>query len=194
QEADFRTENTADFVAYGDQVAGPEGATVKADIGFRNEGPAWIGHIRSGEDVATVDFTVPQGASVIAKPERCRAVTADGKYREDQTSPAPRYTCDTSMTVRDGSGLDLPFELRVDRAVVGASGAVTVRNTWLQNPALPFDPKPANNTAYLVLNGEGDGSGGATAGGDGGSGEPSTPPTSAPDPGKSPSGTPGPSA
>lgn len=141
QDADFRTENTADFVAYGDQVAGPEGATVKADIGFRNEGPAWIGHIRSGEDVATVDFTVPQGASVIAKPDRCRAVTADGKYREDQTSPAPRYVCNTSMTVRDGSGLDLPFELRVDKAMVGASGAVTVRNTWLQNPKLPFDPK-----------------------------------------------------
>ncbi|MFD4174070.1 peptidase [Streptomyces anulatus] len=195
QDADFRTENTADFVAYGDQVAGPEGATVKADIGFRNEGPAWIGHIRSGEDVATVDFTVPQGASVTAKPERCRAVTADGKYREDQTSPAPRYVCNTSMTVRDGSGLDLPFELRVDKAMVGASGAVTVRNTWLQNPKLPFDPKPANNTAYLVLNGEGgSGSGGTTGGGDGGSGEPSTPPTSAPDPEKSPSDAPGSSA
>ncbi|WP_030579681.1 hypothetical protein [Streptomyces anulatus] len=196
QEADFRTENTADFVAYGDQVAGPEGSTVKADIGFRNEGPAWIGHIRSGEDVATVDFTVPQGASVTSKPERCRAVTADGKYREDQNSPAPRYVCNTSMTVRDGAGLDLPFELRVDKAMVGASGAVTVRSTWLQNPKLPFDPKPANNTAYLILNGEGDGSdsGGATEGGDGGSGEPSTPPDSAPGPEESPSGTPGPSA
>ncbi|MER6597679.1 peptidase [Streptomyces sp. CS149] len=195
QDVDFRTKNTADFVAYGDDVAGAEGSFVKADIGFRNEGPAWIGHIRSGEDVATVDFTVPQGASVTSKPERCRAVTADGKYREDQTSPAPRYVCNTSMTVRDGSGLDLPFELRVDKAMVGASGAVTVRNTWLQNPKLPFDPKPGNNTAYLILNGEGDGdgsdSGGATEGGDGGSGEPSTPPTSSPDPEESESGTSG---
>ncbi|SCE17431.1 hypothetical protein GA0115253_103314 [Streptomyces sp. Termitarium-T10T-6] len=193
QDVDFRTKNTADFVAYGDDVAGAEGSFVKADIGFRNEGPAWIGHIRSGEDVATVDFTVPQGASVTSKPERCRAVTADGKYREDQTSPAPRYVCNTSMTVRDGSGLDLPFELRVDKAMVGASGAVTVRNIWLQNPGLPFDPKPGNNTAYLVLNGEGDGSdsGGATEGGDGGSGEPSTPPTSSPDPEESESGTSG---
>ncbi|WP_282688481.1 MULTISPECIES: peptidase [unclassified Streptomyces] len=195
QDVDFRTKNTADFVAYGDDVAGAEGSFVKADIGFRNEGPAWIGHIRSGEDVATVDFTVPRGASVTSKPERCRAVTADGKYREDQTSPAPRYVCNTSMTVRDGSGLDLPFELRVDKAMVGASGAVTVRNTWLQNPKLPFDPKPGNNTAYLVLNGEGDGdgsdSGGATEGGDGGSGEPSTPPTSSPDPEESESGTSG---
>ncbi len=50
-----------------------------------------IGHIRSGEDVATVDFTVPGAPRLTSKPERCRAVTADGKYREDQTSPAPRY-------------------------------------------------------------------------------------------------------
>ncbi|MFH8372964.1 peptidase [Streptomyces cyaneofuscatus] len=195
QEADFRTENTADFVAYGDKVAGPEGSTVKADIGFRNEGPAWIGYIRSGEDVATVDFTVPQGTTVTARPDRCRAVTADGTYREDQKSPAPRYVCNTSMTVRDGAGLDLPFELRIDKAMVGAGGEVTVRNTRLRDPKLPFDPKPANNTAYLIVNGEGEGadSGGTTGGTDGGSGEPSTPPTSAPDPSESPSGTTGPS-
>lgn len=203
QEADFRTENTADFVAYGDKVAGPEGSTVKADIGFRNEGPAWIGYIRSGETVATIDFTVPQGTTVTAKPDRCRAVTAAGGYREDQKSPAPRYVCNTSMTVRDGAGLDLPFELRIDQAMVGAGGEVTVRNTWLQDPKLPFDPKPANNTAYLIVNGEGEGpdSGGTTdgtdGGNDGGSGEPSTPPTSAPapdsdpEPAESPSGTSG---
>ncbi|MEU6956558.1 peptidase [Streptomyces sp. NPDC045714] len=192
QEADFRTKNTADFVAYGDEASGAAGTTVEADIGFRNEGPAWIGHLRSGEPVATLDFTVPQGASVTAKPDRCRAVTADGKYRADQKSPAPRYVCDTSMTVWDGADLGLPFELRIDRALIGASGEVTVRNTRQQNPALPFDPKPANNTAFLVLNGEGGGSdsGGTT----GGSGEPSTPPTSAPDPEQSPSGSSGPSA
>ncbi|MFC9478744.1 peptidase [Streptomyces griseus] len=195
-EADFRTTNTADFVAYGDKVAGAEGSTVKAEIGFRNEGPAWIGYIRSGEAVATLDFTVPQGATVTAKPDLCRAVTADGGYLEDQTSPAPRYTCTTTAIVKDDGGLDLPFELRIDKGMVGAEGAVTVRSPWLQDPKLPFDPKPANNTAYLILNGEGDGSdsGGATAGGDGGSGEPSTPPTSAPDPAESPSGTSGPSA
>ncbi|CAM5573595.1 peptidase [Streptomyces sp. JUS-F4] len=195
-EADFRTKNTADFVAYGDKVAGAEGSTVKAEIGFRNEGPAWIGYIRSDEAVATLDFTVPQGATVTAKPDLCRAVTADGGYLEDQKSPAPRYTCTTTAIVKDGGGLDLPFELRIDKGMVGAEGAVTVRSPWLQDPKLPFDPKPANNTAYLILNGEGDGSdsGGATAGGDGGSGEPSTPPTSAPDPAESSSGTSGPSA
>lgn len=191
QEADFRTKNTADFAAYGDEASGAAGTTVKADIGFRNEGPAWIGHLRSGEPVTTVDFTVPQGASVTAKPDRCRAVTADGKYREDQRSPAPRYVCDTSMTVWDGADLGLPFELRIDRALIGASGEVTVRGTWPQNPALPFDPEPADNTAFLVLNGERGGDSGGTTGG---AGEPPTPQTSAPDPEESPSGTSGPSA
>ncbi|MDX3376742.1 peptidase [Streptomyces sp. ME02-6991-2A] len=196
-EADFRTKNTADFVAYGDKVAGAEGSTVTADIGFRNEGPAWVSYLRSGENVATLDFTVPPGTTVTAKPDRCRAVTAGGGYREDQKSPAPRYICDTSMTVKDGAGLDLPFELRIDRSTVGAEGAVTIRSPWLQEPRLAFDPKPANNTAYVIVNGEGEGgdSGSTTGGTDGGSGEPSTPPTSAPgpDPSESASGTTGPS-
>ncbi|WP_415958232.1 peptidase [Streptomyces sp. 021-4] len=196
-EADFRTKNTADFVAYGDKVAGAEGSTVTADIGFRNDGPAWVSYLRSGENVATLDFTVPPGTTVTAKPDRCRAVTAAGGYREDQKSPAPRYVCDASPTVLDDGGLDLPFELRIDRSAVGAEGAVTIRGPWLQDPKLPFDPKPANNTAYLIVNGEGEGSGsgGTTGGTDGGSGEPSTPPTSAPAPdsSESPSGTTGPS-
>ncbi|MFE9457275.1 peptidase [Streptomyces californicus] len=179
READFRTENTADFAAYGDRVSGARGATVTADVGFRNDGPAWIGHLRSGEDVAVVDFTVPRGASVVAKPDRCRAVTATGEYREDQRSPAPRYLCPTSPAVHDGEGLDLPFALRIEEVLIGAEGEVTVRAPSARNPALPFDPAPANNTARLVLNA-----------GDGGPGAPSAPPTPAPDPDRGPSGAP----
>ncbi|CAM5256112.1 hypothetical protein SBADM41S_11191 [Streptomyces badius] len=58
----------------------------------------------------------------------------DSYHGGPEEPPAPRYVFNTSMTVRDKAGLDLPFELRVDKAMVGASGAVTVRNTWLQNP------------------------------------------------------------
>ncbi len=183
READFRTENTADFAAYGDRVSGARGATVTADVGFHNVGPAWIGHLRSGEDVAVVDFTVPRGASVVAKPDRCRAVTAAGEYREDQRSPAPRYLCPTSPAVHDGEGLDLPFALRIEEVLIGAEGEVTVRAPSARNPALPFDPAPANNTARLVLNAGDDGDGG-----------PSTPPTSDPGPDASPSGAPATSA
>ncbi|CAM5579101.1 peptidase [Streptomyces californicus] len=85
--------------------------------------PAWIGHLRSGEDVAVVDFTVPRGASVVAKPDRCRAVTAAGEYREDQRNPAPRYLCPTSPAVHDGEGLDLPFALRSEDVLIRAGSA-----------------------------------------------------------------------
>ncbi|MFC9249576.1 peptidase [Streptomyces sp. NPDC057136] len=164
QEVDFRTKNTADFVAYGAEASGAEGDTVKATIGFRNEGPAWIGYIRSGEAVATLDLTVPEGAAVTGKPDSCRGVTAEGKYREQQLG-APRYVCDTGMTVRDGADIAQSFDLKITKLVQDASGAVTVRNTRLADAALPFDPKPANNTARLVLNGTGSQDSGGTSDG-----------------------------
>ncbi|MFF6907836.1 peptidase [Streptomyces sp. NPDC012389] len=153
QEADFRTANTADFIAYGDEASGPAGATVTARLGFRNDGPAWIGYLRSGETVAAVDFTVPQGATVTSAPKGCRGVSAEGAYREDRQAPAPRYVCPTPAAVRDGGGLDLAFGLRIDKVLTGAVGRVTVRGPGLQAPGLPFDPKPGNNTARVVLNG-----------------------------------------
>ncbi|MEU0137140.1 peptidase [Streptomyces sp. NPDC006296] len=171
QEADFRTENTANFVAVGGRTGGAVGETVTADLGFRNDGPAWIGYIRSGEPVATFDFTVPEGAEVTARPDSCQGVTAKGTYREDQHA-APRYVCDTSMAVRDGAETRYRFELKITEVVPGARGAVRIRNTWLSDPALPFDPEPADNTAYLVLGGGDSGAGnsggtseGAAAGG-----------------------------
>ncbi|MFJ6431355.1 peptidase [Streptomyces sp. NPDC091416] len=164
QEADFSTANSADFAAYGDTASGLPGSTVGADIGFRNEGPAWIGNLRSGEPVATVDFTVPEGASVSAWPATCRGVTADGRYREQQAG-APRYVCDTSMAVREDAGRALHFDLKIVQAVTGASGAVEVRGTGARDPLLPFDPDRSNNTAALVLNADDAGDPGATAGG-----------------------------
>ncbi|MFJ8770821.1 peptidase [Streptomyces microflavus] len=154
QEAEFRTANTADFMAYGDEVSGAAGATVTARLGFHNDGPAWIGRVRSGGSVAAVDFTVPQGATVTSAPKGCRGVTAEGAYREDRTTPAPRYLCPAPTAVRDGGGLDLSFGLRIDKALIGAAGRVTVRGPGLHEAGLPFDPKPGNNTARVVLNGQ----------------------------------------
>ncbi|MFD8690704.1 peptidase [Streptomyces sp. NPDC059651] len=185
QDVDFQTANSADFAAYGARAEGAAGATVEATVGFRNRGPAWIGYIRSGEDVATVDLTVPAGATVVGKPDSCRGVTADGDYRENQKA-APRYFCSTPMSVREDADFALPFKLKIDKVVAGASGKVTVRNTHLAAPGLPFDPEPANNTASLVLNakdsgaasgGTGSTTGGTTSGGPaatGGAGDGST--------------------
>ncbi|MER7725408.1 peptidase [Streptomyces sp. NPDC096323] len=166
QETDFSTANTADFVAYGDEAVGLQGSTVGVDIGFRNEGPAWIGNPGSGEPFATVDFTVPDGATVTAWPGACRGVTAGGQDRERQAG-APRYVCDTAAAVREDTDFALHFGLRIDRAVTGASGTVEVRNT--RDRPLPFDPDRGNNTAVLVLNAAGAGTSGG-AGDAGGTG------------------------
>ncbi|MEU2245940.1 peptidase [Streptomyces sp. NPDC019224] len=179
QEADFRTANTADFAAYGDQAGGKAGDTVEVTLGFRNRGPAWVGYIRSGEDVATVDFTVPHGSYVVSKPDICRGVTTDGEYRENQEK-APRYFCSTPMSVRKDADFALPFRLKLVSADPGTTGEVVVRHTHLQAPDLPFDPVAANNRAFVELNGEDSGavrgqsgSGGSTAtgGSTGGSGD-----------------------
>ncbi|MEU2820985.1 peptidase [Streptomyces bacillaris] len=174
-EADFRTANTADFVAYGDTASGQAGATVTARVGFRNDGPAWIGHLRSGESVAAVDFTVPQGATVTSAPEGCRGVSAEGTaLPTGWTGPAPRYVCPTPATVRDDGGLDLAFGLRIDKVLLGAVGRVVVRGPELRAAGLPFDPEPGNNTARVVLNGQSGGPSPAPSDGpgDGASGTP----------------------
>ncbi|WP_327709335.1 peptidase [Streptomyces sp. NBC_00464] len=164
QEVDFQTANSADFAAYGARVKGAAGATVEATVGFRNRGPAWVGNLRSGEDVATVDITVPEGATVVDRPESCRGVTADGDYRENQKG-APRYFCSTPMSVSEDADFAFPFKLKIDKVVAGASGKVWVRNIHLGDPGLRFDTKTANNTASLVLNAKDSGSGGSTTGG-----------------------------
>ncbi|MEV6650391.1 peptidase [Streptomyces sp. NPDC051219] len=169
QEFDFLTENTADFAAFGPSLKAAAGETVKAKIGFRNKGPAWVGYIRTGESVATVDFTVPAGAEVTGKPESCRGVTAAGGHREKQLG-APRYVCDTSAVVLEDAKVVLPFELKIEKVVRNATGAVAVRAPYQSRPQLAFDPKPSNDTARLVLNAKdtGTSTGGGSTGGDAG--------------------------
>lgn len=165
QEIDFNTANTADFVADSDSARGLAGSTVEANLSFHNEGPAWIANLRSGDPVATLDFTVPEGASVTEWPDRCRGVTADGEYREEQTG-APRYVCDTAMAFGEDEYFALHFDMKVTKVVAGASGAVVVRNVRLRDPLLPFDPKQENNTSAFVLNADdsGDSAGSGTGG------------------------------
>ncbi|MER7106536.1 peptidase [Streptomyces sp. NPDC000229] len=179
QEFDLHARNTADFAAYGEALVAAAGGTVEATVGFRNSGPAWIARLRSGDPVATVDVTIPAGATVTKKPARCEPRTAKGGYREEPLG-APRYFCDTPIRVLEDEDFALPFELKIDKVVADAKGAVTVRNEFLSRPELAFDPKPANNTAQLVLNPKDTGTdtttGGSTTGGSatGGTGGTST--------------------
>lgn len=153
-EFDFSVKNTADLVAAPTSVKGKAGETVKADLGFRNDGPAWVAYLRSGEDVAMADIVIPAGAKVTKAPKSCRAVTASGDYREQQLG-APRYFCPTSFVIGEKEKFAFPFELKIEKVIADATGSVTV-GSWSPEGAAPlsWDPKNANNKAAFVINGK----------------------------------------
>ncbi|WP_407837652.1 peptidase [Streptomyces sp. DSM 116496] len=153
-EFDFETKNTADLVAAGASLKGKAGETVKADLGFRNSGPAWIAYLRSGEDVAMTDIVIPAGAKVTKVPADCRAATAQGEQREEQLG-APRYFCSTSHVVGEKEKFSYPFELKIEKVVAAATGSVSVGGWAPGGTTQPrWDPNHDNNTAALVLNGK----------------------------------------
>ncbi|MFD9521782.1 peptidase [Streptomyces sp. NPDC059979] len=152
QEFDFATKNTADLVAAPVSLKGKAGETVKADLGFRNKGPAWIAYLRSPEDVARTDIVIPAGARVTKVPAGCKGVNADGSDRE-QALGAPRYFCSTGRVVGEKETFSYPFELKIEKAVTDAKGSVSVgqwtpRGTQGQR----WDPNHANDKASFVIN------------------------------------------
>ncbi|MFJ7271582.1 peptidase [Streptomyces sp. NPDC099050] len=153
-EFDFSVKNTADLVAEPLSVKGKAGETVKAAIGFRNDGPAWVAYLRSGEDVAMADIVIPAGAKVTKAPKACSAVTASGGHREGQLG-APRYFCPTSHVIGEKQKFAFPFELKIEKVIAEATGSVTV-GSWSPNGAAPisWDPKHANDKAAFVINGK----------------------------------------
>ncbi|MFJ7194476.1 MULTISPECIES: hypothetical protein [unclassified Streptomyces] len=149
--AAFTAVNTADFSAQGAQVAGGAGETVTAELGFRNNGPAWIGNLGSGDPVAAVNFTVPEGATVTSVPADCEPRTLSGGYYPQRTG-APRYSCEMPYWALPDTARSLPFKLRIDRVVPDATGRVVLTTGGSSPATFPFDPQPANNTTQLVLN------------------------------------------
>ncbi|MER7537195.1 hypothetical protein ABTX77_20780 [Streptomyces sp. NPDC097704] len=143
--------NTADFAVRGERLTAAAGETVRADVTFRNRGPAWVANLGSGDPVGSVDVTVPQGSTATAVPDACEPRTADGSWWESETrTGAPRYVCQLPMWVAEKQGVTFPFELRVDRVVTGAKGAITLNPPY--GTGFPFDPNALNNKAKLVLN------------------------------------------
>jgi hypothetical protein len=147
-----RVANTSDFSVRGADLTATAGQTVTADLTFRNDGPGWVANLRSGEPVAALHFVVPQGATVTSAPENCHGRTASGDWYEGPGG-APRYECDLPMWIGERQQVSLPFTLRVDTVVPGATGTVTLRDTW--GEARPNDPDTTNNTADVVLNAAG---------------------------------------
>ncbi|MFI5759910.1 hypothetical protein ACIA8F_03095 [Streptomyces sp. NPDC051563] len=151
---DFSVKNTADLVADATSLKGKAGETVRAELGFRNEGPAWIAEFRLGEDVARVDIVIPAGAKVTKVPEHCDAVTADGDPREERLG-APRYFCGTPHVIGERQVVGFPFELKIETFVASATGSVSV-GQWADEGTTPhaWDPNRADNKAVFVINGK----------------------------------------
>ncbi|MFE1961095.1 hypothetical protein [Streptomyces sp. NPDC059479] len=144
--------NTADLKLIGSKVAGAAGETVTASVTVKNRGPAWVASLGAGEPVATVDFTVPRGTTVTAKPEECYALDASGEWQEEQLG-APRYRCTTPVFLHERASYTFPFSLRVDRVVPGARGKAVTLNDRPDLRISDFDPNLANNKAFVVVNG-----------------------------------------
>ncbi|MFF8375317.1 CARDB domain-containing protein [Streptomyces sp. NPDC015661] len=143
--------NTADFAVRGARLTAAAGETVRADVTFRNRGPAWIANLGSGDPVGSVDVTVPQGATATTVPDACEPRTADGGWWESEVrTGAPRYVCRLPIWVAEKQTVTFPFDLRVDTVVTGAKGAITLKPPY--GTGFPFDPNADNNKAKLVLN------------------------------------------
>lgn len=142
--------NTADFAVRGSRVSGAVGETVEAALTFRNKGPGWVGNLGSGDPVALVDFTVPEGVTVTDAPSACQARTLGGGYRSGRLG-APRYVCEMSYWVLENTVRTFRFDLRVDTVVPDAKGRVALQPV-IANTGFPHDPKPGNNKGWVTVN------------------------------------------
>ncbi|MER5931671.1 hypothetical protein [Streptomyces sp. NPDC002054] len=142
--------NTADLSADETVLAGKPGETVKARLGFRNNGPAWIDHSvdnpeDSGSPVAFLDVRLPEGVSVVKKSTACET-------RSDLPNGGIRHLCRSGISLSENAKVGFPFELKIDKAVAGAKGSVTVLGDEHGYSLPAWDRNPANNTAAVTVN------------------------------------------
>ncbi|MDX3094877.1 hypothetical protein PV703_27220 [Streptomyces sp. ME01-24h] len=177
-EIDLPSGNTYDLVLTGASAHGKAGDTVKAEIGFRNDGPAWISSLRSGGEPIGFTVAVPEGAKVTKSPERCNLTTIDEGVKG--------YLCWVETPLLEKTKLTFPFELRIDKVVKNARGKVALP-AWNN----PVEPEQSNNTAWIVLNGTDDGGDGSQGSSGGPSATPSPSPSASDGPAAGSAGTSG---
>ncbi|MCX4644208.1 MULTISPECIES: hypothetical protein [unclassified Streptomyces] len=136
-------DNKADLVAVARDITSvAPGDTVKARVGVKNRGPAWVASLGAGEPVATIDVRLPEGTTVTGKPAGCDATGTN------------LYTCRTPILLWEKARSTFDFTLRVDRVVDGgAKGSVATRNDDPELRISAFDPKLANNAAEFTISG-----------------------------------------
>ncbi|MET9603798.1 hypothetical protein ABZZ17_01890 [Streptomyces sp. NPDC006512] len=171
----FAVPNTTDLGVEPLSVRGAAGARVRAAVVLRNHGPAWLFDPRSEAPAAVVDVRVPPGLKVTRAPAGCRAVGSRG---------LARYLCTTGPSVREAERIEFVFELKVEKAVRNAQGALVVGAPGPRGEPRrhPSDPYRANDAALFL--GNATGSAATTAPGS---------PAAAPGPedSETPAGTPG---
>lgn len=169
-----RAVNTADFQAVGDVAEGEKGETVTVDLGFRNNGPAWVTGGSGGDPrtVGGVQFTVPAGTRVTSYPKGCGGYSADGKNWIGDKPGAPVYRCMFGEFVLEDERHELPFELTIEKGVENSKGEIKVVSFYYGGHSR-HDETPDNDKAAVVVNPKdvppGDTTGGSTGGSSGGS-------------------------
>jgi hypothetical protein len=134
EDAKVTADNTADFQVAGARLKGKVGDTVGLTVKFTNAGPGWV--LRDGDiPVTKVRIRMPAGTTVTKAHGYCDKV-ATGSYE-----------CGTSESwENEGNGETYTFKLRIDKAVPGAKGSVS-----LAGASRPFDENKANDTAGIAL-------------------------------------------
>ncbi|SBT50228.1 LPXTG cell wall anchor domain-containing protein [Micromonospora auratinigra] len=165
-----RGKRGADLAAVGATLRGTKGSTVKADLGFRNNGPATLDFSHSDSEVTLVDVTVPTGTTAVTVPEECVPFKGD-KTRYDETAGTPgaaAYRCFPGPFAPAGELLTGRFTFRIDKAVPNAEGSVRINAKCECSAGFKDDLKPANDLAKIVVNPAG-------TGGQGGGDDPTLP-------------------
>ncbi|MFD8147324.1 LPXTG cell wall anchor domain-containing protein [Streptomyces sp. NPDC059708] len=141
REAVLTVPNKADFEAEPLTVRGEAGTTAKAVVAIRNNGPAWVAD-KGGAPAAVVDVELPKGLKAVTAPAACRPL-GEALYR-----------CATAPSVLESENVEFPFELKIEKAVKDAKGAVRVGAPGPKGePQLhSFDPVLANNLAAFTAN------------------------------------------
>ncbi|MFJ2089692.1 hypothetical protein ACIOEW_10520 [Streptomyces sp. NPDC087901] len=146
--------STADFQVTGAHLKGKVGDTVPLTVKFTNAGPGWVAG-EPYESVTNVHIKMPAGTTVTGT-QPCR----------DEGQGA--YVCGTSSSfINPNSENTYKFKLKINKAVPGAKGSVT-----LEKKSRPFDPIKSNDSADILLDVEGAGTtgGSGSTSGSGGSG------------------------
>ncbi|SBT53680.1 LPXTG cell wall anchor domain-containing protein [Micromonospora narathiwatensis] len=160
-EVEVTGEQRADVAAIGAELPGTVGRTVQAKVGFVNNGPAMTNSYSPGGEIVTIaQVSVPAGATVVTAPVECSDDIEGGPSKPG----AKVYFCEWFETLHKGDKALFEFGLRIDK-VDAAPGSVKLIHFDLESHGPVADLNPRNDTAALVIKGNG-----GQGGGDGGDG------------------------